>query len=274
MCRLLNVAKSGYYAFRSRPSSSRPLRDEAMTLRIRELHAENLGCYGSPRVLRALKAEGVSTSRKRVARLMKQAGLKGKKKGRYVATTITDTQASFPPNLVGRKFTASEPNRVWVSDVTALWTMQGWLYLSVILDLYSRRVVGWSTGRAVTTELCARALVGALADRRPPPGLVHHSDRGVTYGSTYRELLREHEATASMSRRANCWDNAVAESFFASMKAELGISKYSAFDTVDAAKETVLRYIEGFYNSRRLHSTLGYVSPKTYEEVPHAARAA
>jgi transposase InsO family protein len=266
MCRLLEVSKSGFYAFRERPASARLIRDEAMTLRIEEVHRESGESYGSPRIFRALKAEGMATSRKRVARLMKQQGLRGKKKGRFIATTVSASDADFAPNLLDRNFSSPAPNRVWVSDLTAIWTLEGWIYLVVILDLFSRRVVAWSMAGAPDADLCCTTLKRALEERRPARGMIHHSDRGSQYTShDYQDLLVAHGATPSMSRRGQCWDNAVAESFFASLKAELGITGYGAYRTHDEARFAVLRYIDGFYNCRRIHSTIGYVSPAEFE---------
>jgi transposase InsO family protein len=275
MCRLLKVSTSGYYAFLKRPPSQRLLRDQVMALRICEIHRENRGRYGCPRVFRELKAEGARISRKRVARLMKQEGLAGKKKRRFIATTVSLPNAAFAPNLLNRDFNPPALNRAWVTDVTAIWTLEGWLYLDVILDLFSRRIIAWSTDPSPSGDLCTRTLRQALLERRPRPGFIHHSDRGATYTAhAYQELLAAHGGRASMSRRGNCWDNAVAESFFASMKVELDITGHGAYRTMEEARLEVLQYIEGFYNRRRLHSTLGYVSPNTYEDSPRAARAA
>lgn len=268
MCRLLEVSKSAYYASRARLPSKKLLRDEALALRIHDVHRESGGSYGSPRVVRALNAEGAHISRKRVARLMQQEGLRGKKKGRFVVTTISAPNAFFAPNLLARNFTTPAPNRAWVSDLTAIWTLEGWLYLVVILDLFSRRVISWSTNASPDAAFCVATLKRALEARRPAPGLIHHSDRGSQYTSQdYQDLLATRGAKASMSRRGNCWDNAVAESFFASLKIELGITGYGAYRTRAEARFDVLRYIEGFYNSRRLHSTLGYVSPAQFEQI-------
>jgi transposase InsO family protein len=266
MCRLLEVSKSGFYAFRERPPSARLISDEAVTLRIEEVHRESGEIYGCPRVFRALKAEGVAISRKRVARLMKQQGLRGKKKGRFIATTVSAPDADFAPNLLDRNFASPAPNLAWVSDLTAIWTLQGWIYLVVILDLFSRRVVAWSMDASPSGDLCCKTLKSALEERRPAPGLIHHSDRGSQYTShDYQDLLVDHSARPSMSRRGECWDNAVAESFFASLKVELGIAGYGAYRTHDEARFAVLRYIDGFYNCRRIHSTIGYVSPAEFE---------
>jgi transposase InsO family protein len=267
MCEVLNVSRSGFYAWCSRPESERKLQDSALKVHIREIHRTNRSCYWSPRVHRALRKEGHRTARKRVARLMREDGLRGKKTRRYVRTTISDPLEPAAPNLLDRHFEAPGPNRVWTTDITALWTLTGWVYLSVILDLFSRRVVGWSVRESPDGELCAAALNDAIQRRRPAPGLLHHSDRGVQYTShAYQQLLAAHGMRVSMSRRANCWDNAVTESFFGSLKVELDVTNHAGFRNPEEARREVFQYIEGFYNRRRLHSSLGYVSPVQYEE--------
>jgi putative transposase len=269
MCRVLAEKRSSFYAWRERPASTRRLRDDALVVHIREVHRTNKSCYGSPRVHRALQEEGQRVSRKRVARLMRREGLKGKKTRRFVRTTVSLPHEPAAPNLLNRNFQAPAPNRAWTTDVTALWTLQGWLYLAVIMDLYSRRIVGWAMRTSPSTELCIAALQHAIDQRQPPTALDHHSDRGVQYTShAYQALLRAHGMQASMSRRGNCWDNAVTESFFGSMKVELDITNHAGFKTYEQGRSTVFEYIEGFYNRRRLHSTLGYVSPARYEESP------
>jgi transposase InsO family protein len=270
MCRVLKVSRSGYYAWARRPAA-RQLRDEALAVRIREVHRKSKGRYGSPRVHRALRAEGHRVSRKRVARVMKQAGLRGKKTRRFIQTTISLPNAPAAPNILNRDFKAAAPNLVWTTDITAIWTLQGWLYLAVVMDLFSRRIVGHSMQPTPGTGLCVTALTQAIGRRRPAPGLIHHSDRGVQYTShRYQVLLAKHGMRPSMSRRANCWDNAVTESFFGTLKVELDIIGHGHFRTRDDARRAVFEYIEGFYNRERMHSTLGYVSPARYEETPRA----
>lgn len=267
MCRVLGEKRSSFYAWRTRPQCPRKLKDDALLVRIREVHRANKSCYGSPRLQRALREDGLSVSRKRVARLMRQAGIKGKKVRRFVTTTVSIPNAPAAPNLLARRFSAPAPNRVWTSDVTALWTLQGWLYLAVVLDVFSRRVVGWAMRTSPAAELCLAALTNAIRQRHPPPGLLHHSDRGVQYTSqAYQDLLAAHGMRASMSRRGNCWDNAVTESFFASLKVELEVTNHDGFRTREEARSAVFGYIEGFYNRQRLHSVLGYTSPVLYEE--------
>lgn len=222
MCRVLGVSRSGFYAFEARPKCARKLRDEALAIRIRETHQQSRAAYGSPRIHRALKADGCAVSRKRVARLMREGGMRGRKRRRFVRSTTALPDVGYPDNLLKRQFTTQAPNQVWVADVTPIWTLEGWLHLAAILDLYSRRVVGWDLSPSPSVDLCASALKTALRERRPKGGLVHHSDRGVQYTSrVYQQLLLQHGVAISMSRRGNCWDNAVAESFFATLKVEL-----------------------------------------------------
>jgi transposase InsO family protein len=222
LCRLLAVSPSGYYATRGRPKSLHARRDEDLAKRVADAHRTSKRRYGSPRVHADLTAAGERVGRKRVARLMREKGLVARMRRRF--RTTTDSKHDFPiaPNVVGRDFTANAPDQVWVTDITFLWTAQGWLYLAVILDLFSRRVVGWATSQNVDRHLALAALDTALTKRRPIAGLVHHSDRGSTYASSdYRKALDARGIECSMSRKGDCWDNAVAESFFATLRAEL-----------------------------------------------------
>ena len=219
LCRVLGVSTSGYYAWTERPASARARRDEELGQRVRAAHAASKGRYGSPRVHAELRANGDNVGRKRVARLMKQANLAGRKRRRFRQTTDSNHNFPIADNILARDFITTAPNEVWVTDITFIWTDQGWLYLAAILDLFSRRVVGWSTSANVDRHLATGALDKALRDRRPSRGLVHHSDRGSTYASgDYRRALDAHGLQCSMSRKGDCWDNAVAESFFASLK--------------------------------------------------------
>jgi putative transposase len=266
MCRVLDVSRSGFYAWQSRKTSDRELRNQALKVRIHDLHQRSRRIYGSPRIQLALKEEGISTSRKRVASLMREEGLRGRKGRKPARKTSSLPDAPAAPNLLKRNFTTSAPNRVWVTDVTAIWTREGWLYLAVVLDLYSRKVVGWSMQNSPTLELCMSALQMAIDDRRPEKGLIHHSDRGSQYTShAYQQMLSAHGMVCSMSRRANCWDNAVAESFFATLKVEIGVDGHRGFTSREQAKSEVFRYIEGFYNRVRMHSAIGNTSPTKYE---------
>jgi putative transposase len=270
MCSELGVSRSGYYAWRARPPSAREGEDIELGARVLDLHLGSERRYGSPRVQKALAAEGLHVSRKRVVRLMREHGLVARKKPRFVTTTDSRHQLPTAPNVLARRFDQPEPDRVWAGDITYLATAEGWLYLAVIIDLCSRRVVGWATSDSLETKVCLDALRDALQARHPAPGLIHHSDRGTQYASTeYRELLRQHGLVCSMSRRANCWDNACAESFFSTLKTELVRGR--VFQTHVQAKLAVFEYIEGFYNRKRLHSSIGYCSPVDFEDRMRAA---
>lgn len=266
MCRVLAVSPAGYYAWYGRPPSARAQTDARLRIAIRAIHAASRQRYGSPRVQRALQAQQWCCGRKRVARLMRLDGLAGRRRRRYRATTQTDGTPPAP-NRLRRRFQVAALNRVWVGDVTACGTAEGWLYLAVVLDLASRRVIGWAAGATVGQELTLTALRHALARRRPPAGLVHHSDRGMHYtGGSYQRLLAAHGGIASMSRRGDCWDNAVAESFFATLKTELETTWRSRAEGLDA-----LRQYLSWYNDQRLHSTLTYMSPTNFERQLRAA---
>lgn len=271
MCRVLEVAPSGYYAWRKRPTCAHAIADERLLLHVRGAHTASDGTYGAPRVCRELKSQGHHVGQKRVARLMRTDGLIGTPTRRRVPRT-TDSTHGFPiaPNLLARRFAVydangvAEVNRTWVSDITYVPTREGWLYLAVVLDLASRRVVGWAMRDTLAAELALEALQMALDQRHPAPGLVHHSDRGVQYACTaYREVLAAHGLAASMSRRGDWWDNAVAESFFATLEREL-IDRWDWRTRAEAAT-ALFDYIATWYNTRRRHSTLDYQSPAAYE---------
>jgi transposase InsO family protein len=262
MCAILGVSRSGFYAWRERVPSAHHLADQRLRVAIRTVHAESRRRYGSPRIHRTLQPE-YRCSRKRVARLMQADGLRAKRARRYRGTTQADPQLAPAPNRLDRQFQTPTLNQVWVSDVTACFTRQGWLYLAVVLDLASRRVVGWAAGPSPGQDLTIAALAPALAHRRPAAGLLHHSDRGMHYTSgAYRQLLATHAITVSMSRRGNCWDNAVAESFFATLKTELLDDK--DWENQTEGRVALRDYID-WYNRQRLHSTLGYISPANFE---------
>lgn len=265
MCRVLHVSRAGYYAWRQRPLAARALADQSLTLEVAAIHAASRGRYGSPRVHAELRGRGQRTGRKRVARLMRAAGLRARERRRFRRTTDSNHRMAIRENLLARRFTVPAPNISWATDITYLWTPEGWLYLAVMLDLFSRRVVGWSISERLERGLALDALKMALEDRRPAPGLLHHSDRGSQYAShEYQVVLAEHGIVSSMSRRANCWDNAVAESFFASLKMELVYR--SRWRTKAQARSALFEYIEVFYNRRRRHSALGYQSPAEFEK--------
>lgn len=268
MCRVLELTRSGFYAWRAREPSARVRKDQRLRFDVRVIHRESRGCYGSPRIHEELQARGERVSRKRVARLMTVEGLRGKKKRRFRVTTDSDHAYPVAPNLLDRKFAVEDvpgPDRVWVADITYVPTREGWLYLAVIIDLASRLVVGWSMGETLEAELATGALEMALERRRPGPGLLHHSDRGVQYASNaYRELLEEQQAVVSMSRKGNCWDNAVAESFFATVEIEL--IEDANWDTRNEARSAIFQFIEVWYNRERRHSTLGYLAPVEFDK--------
>ena len=265
MCHVLDVSRSGYYAWRARPASERAGRRAAVLERIREAFDDSRGTYGSPRITVELKEQGLSVSENTVARYMRAAGVSVRPKRSFVPRT-TDSAHAHPiaPNLLDRAFTAPALNAKWTCDLTYVWTDEGWLYLAVVLDLFSRRVVGWSMSDDLKAAGVANALSMALAWRRPGEGLLHHSDRGVQYAcGDYRELLNEHGIVASMSRSGNCYDNAVAESFFGTLKTEL--VHRNRYATRDEARASVFEWIECWYNRKRRHSSLGYVSPEAFE---------
>ena len=269
MCRVLGVTRQGFYAWEGRPVSARKMRSALLTVHIREAHRESHCRYGAPRIKEVLAAEGIHTSKKRVAHLMQLAGLKGKKGFRNKKTTVSNPEHAPAPNLLNRNFEASAPNAVWLADATAIWTLQGWLYLAAVLDLHSRRIVGWAVGSTLSAELCIAALERAIDERQPPEGLVHHSDRGCTYTSAeYQAALRRIGAVTSMSRRGNCWDNAPMESFFGTLKVELDLIGHGHLKNRDQGRAVLFEYVEVFYNRQRLHSKLGYKSPAVYEESP------
>jgi len=264
-CELLEVSRSAFYDWHQHRPSARQLADEELGERIEVIFDASRGTYGWPRVHRALRDEGVHASRKRVARIMRQKGLVGRCRRRWTKTTISDPETRAV-DLLKRAFGPGtvELDRVYVSDITYVRTWEGWLYLATVIDLASRRVVGWSMADHMRTELVADALRMAVAARRPEPGLIFHSDRGTQYTSKeFTELLAENEMVQSLSRPRQCWDNAVAESFFSSLKEEL-VHRQS-WATRAQARRAIFEYIEVFFNRRRMHSSLGYLSPAEYE---------
>jgi transposase InsO family protein len=264
LCDVLEVSRSGFYASSKRAVATRTTQDAVLVLEIRLVHKRLKGIYGSPRMHRELRAKGYRVSRKRVERLMRENGLQGRQKRRFRRTTDSKHAHPIAPNILQRDFATTAPNEVWVTDVTYVATNEGWLYLAAILDLFSRRVVGWATSSTNDRALALDALSSAIRLRRPPPGLVHHSDRGSPYASDdYRAALRARGIVASMSRKGDCYDNAVAESFFATARAEL--LDHEHFETRAAAVASLTEYIEGFYNTVRRHSYTDYVSPIEFE---------
>lgn len=264
MCRLLKVSRSGYYAWRARPESTRDKTDRQLTSAIRQIHAESKGTYGSPRIRAELKSQGLDYGRHKVARLMRLAGLKGCPKRRFKVTTQSDPSHPVAGNLIKQDFTAASANRRWAGDITYISTQQGWLYLAVIMDLYSRRIVGWSMDKWNSRHLVMAALSMALDQRDPQGNLIHHSDRGAQYTSDdFRNELDRHGIQCSMSARGNCYDNSVVESFFGLLKREC-VNRVR-FRTRDEARAAVFEYIECFYNRKRRHGYLGHVSPEAFE---------
>jgi putative transposase len=270
MCAVLEVSHSGYYAWRDRPDSARDVADRDLAADIRRVHADNRAVYGSPRVHAALRAEGRRVGVNRVARLMRHHGIQGRHKRRAPRTTDSKHAHPVAPNLLDRRFTATAPNKIWLADITYIPTAEGWLYLAVVLDMFSRRVVGWAMRDTMPQELTLAALQMAITHRQPGPGVVHHSDRGSQYAArAYRQVLDNNGMLCSMSRKGDCWDNAPMESFFGSMKAELGDD--TVFGTCQEAKQAIFSFIEAFYNRRRLHSAIGYRSPTDMEQIAAAA---
>lgn len=266
MCQVLEVSESGYYAWFKREPSARERGDKELGEQIEDAYQKNRQVYGSPRLHAELKEQGVHCGRKRVARLMRERGINAKSKKRKMKTTDSRHDNPVAPNLLKRDFTADAPNTKWVSDITGIETLEGWLYLAALVDIYSRFVVGWAMGKERDEQLITSAAEMALARRRPVPGLLHHSDRGSQYTSEgYQTLLKQHGIEISMSRKGDCYDNALMESFFGTLKEEC--VERQTFQTRAEAKQVIFEYLEVFYNRQRKHSSLGYVSPATYEKM-------
>ena len=265
LCRVMEVRRSGFYAWLRRGPSLRARHDSILSAHIRTAFQGSRRTYGSPRVRAELASLGVRTSKRRVERLMRAGGLYALRKRRFVRTTDSKHTLPIAPNRLARDFTASAPNRVWVTDITYLWTTEGWLYLSVMLDLFSRRVVGWAMSERIDEELVLTTLQMALQSRRPARGLIHHSDRGSQYcGARYLAVLEAHGVIRSMSRKGNCWDNAPSESFFGTLNQELILR--SPLLSRDGTRTLIFEYLEVYYNPKRRHSTLGFLSPNDYEK--------
>jgi len=265
LCRVLGVSRSGYYGWRTRPASARAEANARLLQHIRRIHAGSRENYGAVKTWQALTEAGERCGLHRVARLRQAHGIEAKRLRRFRSAYTARHSDATAPNLLNRDFTASAPDRVWVGDVTFIATREGWLYLAVLIDLYSRRVVGWAMGNQQNRQLVSDALTMAIEHRRPAPGLIHHTDQGVLYGtSAYRAILTRHAMIPSMSRKGDCYDNAVAESFFSNLKNEL--TWHHDFRYRDEARAAVFAYIEVFYNRQRLHQSLDYLSPVRYEE--------
>ncbi len=264
MCRLLSVSRSGYYSWKNRPLSGRDQANQELLTEIKRVFEDKKSRPGSPRISRRLQEESKSASRHRVAKLMKDNGLRAKAAKKYKATTNSNHSLPVAPNLLEQNFTADAPDQKWVSDITYIWTKEDWLYLAVVLELYSRRVIGWAIGERMTAALVCDTLIMALWRRHMPKGVIVHSDRGNQYCSAaYQKLFKQHQLICSMSKKGDCYDNAAMESWNHSFKVEAVHGE--RFLTRSEAKYQVFEYIEVYYNRKRLHSKLGYVSPETFE---------
>ena len=265
MCRIFSVSRSGFYSWLKRGKSPRQKSNEALTKQIRRIHQESHQIYGSPRITVALRQQGIQCARKRVARLMRENGIVSRTRKKFKATTYSSHKRPVAPNLIKRNFTASNPNRVWTSDITFIWTKQGWLYLVVFLDICSRRIVGWSMKSRMTDQLVIDAFRHAWTHRKAPKGLIVHSDRGSQYCShSFKELLNQQGYQQSMCDTGDCYDNAITESFFGTLKKELIF--HHTYYTRDEARRSIFKYIEMIYNRIRIHSSLGGLSPDQYEK--------
>jgi putative transposase len=266
LCNELNVSPSGYYAWCKRPPSAREMANQELYNKIKAVYNENYGVYGSPRIYRELKEQGIACSENRIARLMRLRGLQAKQSRRFKSTTRRKKSQPVAPNLLKRDFEAARPDQKWVADITYIATLEGWLYLATILDLYTRRVVGWAMSDRMTSDLTMSALKMALQQRQPRAGLIHHSDQGSQYtDQAYQMLLKDYGIRASMNGVGSWYDNAPMESFFGTLKSEW-VHHY-IYHTRNQAKTGVFFYIESFYNRRRRHSALDYLSPEAYEQL-------
>lgn len=264
MCRVLEVSVSGFYAWQQRAPSHRSQENTRVGERIVRIYRQNRQVYGSPRIHAVLQKEGQRGGKRRVARLMRELGLSAKLRKHRTRTTDSQHEQPVAPNLLNREFTATAPTTKWVADITAIWTAEGWLYLAVVLDIYSRMVIGWAMDAHRDEALVEQAARMALARRQPAPGLLHHSDRGSQYtAADYRVFLASFGVILSMSGKGDCYDNALMESFFGTLKTEC-VDRQS-FTTRSQARQAIFEYVEAFYNRQRLHSSLGYVSPVIYE---------
>ena len=270
MCKLLNVSRSSYYAWLTRPESRRSRENRALEDKIRVLHAASHGIYGAPKIHQDLTDDGIQCGKNRVARIMRQAGIRSITHKKFKATTNSRHNFPIAPNLLNQDFTVDAPDRVWVGDITYIHTSEGWLYLSMILDLFNRKVVGWAASSRMTRQLAIDAIQMAIGRRNPEKGLLHHSDRGSQYASgDYQKILKDHGIVCSMSRKGNCYDNAVAESFFGRLKCEW-VNHHRYLNRSEAI-QSLFYYIEIFYNRKRRHSSIDYATPQEYETFSLAA---
>lgn len=263
MTQLLEVSQSGYYSYSKRPPSKRSRENEFLLTKVREAYEKGRKFYGSPRITASLRKEGYRVGHNRVSRLMRENQISAVKKRKWVQTTDSNHSRPVAENILNREFEVNQANQVWAGDITYVATCEGWIYLAVVLDLYSRKVIGWSMSKSMTTQLVTDALTMAIQRRTVLPGLLFHSDRGSQYAShEFQWLLKSQNIIKSMSRKGNCWDNACSESFFGSLKTE-GCGR--VFTSRKEASSVIFDYVEVFYNRQRLHSTLGYVSPEQFE---------
>jgi transposase InsO family protein len=270
MCRVLSVSRSGFYRWLNRGQSCRERKNQQLVAQIRQIHRESNCTYGSPRITDALGQRGLGYNHKRVERLMRINGIRSKRKRKFKVTTHSKHKRPVASNLIKRDFTAPKTDRLWTSDITYIRTQEGWLYLAVFLDVFSRRIVGWSMSRRITDDLVINAFNQAWLHRQPLPGLIVHSDRGSQYCShSFKELLDTNRYRQSMSSTGNCYDNAITESFFATLKTELIYDE--RYRTRNEARRSIFKYIEMFYNRNRIHSALGGLSPEQYEQFKYAA---
>ena len=265
MCKVMEVTRSAFHDWLNRPESARNREDRRLSEKVKKIHEKSRGTYGARRIRQELVEDGESISRTRVGRLMKQQGLESKSKRKFKATTNSNQGRPVAPNLLDRKFLVEQPDTVYAGDITCIPTDEGWLYLAVLIDRYSRAVVGWAMSERMTAQLANDALMMAIWKRRPPKGLMTHSDRGSQYASAlYQKTIKDHGFICSMSRKGNCWDNAPSESFFHTLKTEL--THHKRYQTRLEARQEIFEYIEVFYNRQRRHSTIGYQTPMGYEK--------
>jgi putative transposase len=265
MCDMMNVSQSAYYDWLKRPESARSIEDRRLGEEVKKIHKKSRKTYGTRRIRQELVEDGEAVSRKRIGRLMKQQGLESKSRRKFKATTNSNHDRPVAPNLLDREFLVDQPDTVYAGDITYIPTDEGWLYLAILIDLYSRAVVGWAMSDRMTAQLANDALMMAVWKRKPPKGLMLHSDRGSQYASgLYQKTIKDHDFVCSMSRKGNCWDNAPSESFFHTLKTEL--THHRRYQTREEAKQEIFEYIEVFYNRQRRHSTIGYQTPLGYEK--------
>lgn len=264
MCATLGVSRSGYYSYRSRSKSKREIEREKLLKEIRIVFQSSRELYGSPRITAALLSKGIECNKKRISRIMRSNGIKAKTVRKYKATTNSKHKLPVAKNLLNQKFEVKQPNKVWTGDITYIWTKMGWLYLAVVLDLYSRRVIGWDIDKYMTKDLVIKALKKAVFNRKLNTNIIFHSDQGIQYASNeFRSVLDKEGIQQSMSRKGNCYDNAVSGSFFHTLKTELVY--FEKYDSREDAKLSIFEYIEVFYNRIRIHSSIGYKSPTQFE---------